>query len=410
MRKSFLALFMAMGLVAAANAQDQQEATSEEAAVANASESINHWSLAVKGGINYLRNADQKVDFEIGGVVERTFNPRWGLGIEYMYLKNKNEAMNGYGEMDGYNHGIDIFGSINMSNIIAPYRSAGWQKLNWYVNGGLGVTIYDNEFEGGESYDGVKMLFIPSTDLEYNVCKYIALFLDAQYRMNSNREQTNFAYGRSFFSANFGVRVLFGGESNIRNIAWADYVPQVEVPDLTPLFEAQKKELDEKSAAMQKVIDDQNAAIKDLEAKIKFTQDSLDRHIYQTKPKVAYTPTAEEAQIIKTALSNLEFESAKSTIKSSSFTYLDGLAELLKKHPEWSVKLSGHTDNTGNASKNLQLSKDRAAAVKNYLVSKGADSANIETEGYGQTKPIASNNTAAGKAKNRRVEVNLYSK
>ena len=141
MRKSFLALFMAMGLVAAANAQDQQEATSEEAAVANASESINHWSLAVKGGINYLRNADQKVDFEIGGVVERTFNPRWGLGIEYMYLKNKNEAMNGYGEMDGYNHDIDIFGSINMSNIIAPYRSAGWQKLNWYVNGGLGVSL-----------------------------------------------------------------------------------------------------------------------------------------------------------------------------------------------------------------------------------------------------------------------------
>jgi len=82
----------------------------------------------------------------------------------------------------------------------------------------------------------------------------------------------------------------------------------------------------------------------------------------------------------------------------------------LKKHPEWSVKLSGHTDNTGKAAKNLQLSKDRAAAVKNYLVSKGADAANIESEGYGSSKPIASNNTAAGKAKNRRVEVELFSK
>ena len=409
MKKSFLALFMAMGLVAGANAQEQ-EATSEEAAVANASESVNHWSLAVKGGINYLRNADQKVDMEIGGLVERTFNPRWGMGIEYMYMKNNNEAMKGHGEMTGYNHDIDIFGSINLSNIIAPYRSAGWQRLNWFINGGLGVTIYNNEFEGGDSYDGVKLLIIPSTDLEYNVCKWVALFLDAQYRMNTNREQTNGAYARSFFSANFGVRVMFGGENNIRNIAWADYIPQVEVPDMTPLFEAQKKELDEKTAAMQKEIDDQNDQIKNLESKIKFTQDSLDRHIQATKPKVAYTPTAEEAQIIKTALSNLEFESAKATIKSTSYTYLDGLAELLKKHSEWSVKLSGHTDNTGNAAKNLQLSKDRAAAVKDYLVSKGADAANIESEGYGQTKPIASNNTAAGKAKNRRVEVELFSK
>jgi OOP family OmpA-OmpF porin len=411
MKKSFLALFMAMGLVAGVNAQD--EATSEEAAVANASESINHWSLAVKGGINYLRNADQKVDFEIGGVVERTFNPRWGMGIEYMFLKNNNEAMNHRGEMDGANHDIDVFGSINLSNIIAPYRSAGWQKLNWYVNGGLGVTIYNNEFAAtpeAKTYDGCKMLGVIGTDLEFNVAKYIALFLEGQYRINSNREQTNFAYGRSFISANFGIRVLFGGESNIRNIAWADYIPGVEVPDLTPMFEAQKKELDEKAAAMQKEIDDQNAQIKNLEAKIKFTQDSLDRHIYQTKPKVAYTPTAEEAQIIKTALSNLEFESAKATIKSTSFTYLDGLAELLKKHPEWSVKLSGHTDNTGKAASNLKLSKDRAAAVKNYLVSKGADAANIESEGYGSSKPIASNNTAAGKAKNRRVEVELFSK
>ncbi len=409
MKKSFLALFMAMGLVAGVNAQDQ-EAVAEEAAVSNASESINHWSLAVKGGINYLRYADQKVDFEVGGVVERTFNPRWGMGIEYMFLKNNNEAMRGCGEMDGANHDIDIFGSINLSNIIAPYRSAGWQKLNWFVNGGLGVTIYKNAFDGQEDpLKGVKMLGVAGTDLEYNVCKYIALFLEAQYRMNSNSEQAP-AYGRSFICGNFGIRVMFGGESNIRNIAWADYIPQVEVPDLTPLFEAQKKEMDEKAAAMAKEIDDQNKQIKDLEAKIKFTQDSLDRHIKATKPKTAYTPTAEEAQIIKTALANLEFESAKATIKSSSFTYLDGLADLLKKHPEWSVKLAGHTDNTGNAAKNLQLSKDRAASVKNYLVSKGADKANIETEGFGQTKPIASNNTAAGKAKNRRVEVELFSK
>ena len=89
---------------------------------------------------------------------------------------------------------------------------------------------------------------------------------------------------------------------------------------------------------------------------------------------------------------------------------MNGWAEVLVKHPEWSVKLSGHTDNVGKAAKNLQLSKDRATSVRTYLVNKGVDAANIESEGFGSSKPIASNNTAAGRAKNRRVEVSLFSK
>lgn len=411
MKKSYLALIAAMGLAFNVNAQEATEAASEEQqAEAASSESFNHWSVGVEGGINYLRNSDQKVGLAIGGLVERTFNPRWGLGVEYMFIKKDQDPIKGFSEMNAKFNDIDIYGSVNLSNIIAPYRSAGWQKLNWFATAGLGATIYNYEFENGADDNGAKLLMLGGSKLEYNVCKWIGIFLGAQYRLHTNGEYVNNAAGRSIFDAVLGVRVKFAGESNIRNIAWVDYIPQVELPDFSNVFDAQKKACEEANAKLEQKIDDQNAQIKKLQNDIKFTQDSLDRHIKATKPKVAYKPTVEEAKIIETAMSNLEFESGKAIIKEGSFTYLNGLAELLVKHPEWSVKLSGHTDNVGKAAKNLQLSKDRAASVRSYLVNKGVDSANIESEGFGSSKPIASNNTAAGRAKNRRVEVSLFSK
>ncbi len=403
MKKSFLALFAAMGLAFTANAQEEA-ATEQAQAEAAASESFNHWSVAVEGGVNYFRCADQKVGLAIGGLVERTFNPRWGMGLEYMFMKKE------INEFDIKHNDIDLFGSVNISNIIAPYRSAGWQKLNWYGTAGLGATIYKNAAENEDADKGAKFLMLGGTKLEYNVCKWVGIFLAAQYRLHTNGEQVSNKVGRSAATGLLGVRVKFAGESNIRNIAWADYIPQVEMPDFSNVIEAQKKACEEANAKLEQKIEDQNAQIKKLQNDIKFTQDSLDRHIKATKPKVAYTPTQEEAKIIQTAMSNLEFESGKAIIKEGSFPYLNGLAELLVKHPEWSVKLSGHTDNVGKAAANLQLSKDRAASVKSYLTNKGVQAANIESEGFGATKPIASNNTAAGRAKNRRVEVNLFSK
>ncbi|HEY1166646.1 MAG TPA: OmpA family protein, partial [Chitinophaga sp.] len=74
----------------------------------------------------------------------------------------------------------------------------------------------------------------------------------------------------------------------------------------------------------------------------------------------------------------------------------------------FSLKLAGHTDNVGRDDNNMRLSKDRAESVKQYLVSQGANPSRIEATGYGETQPIASNKTAAGRQKNRRVEFTLY--
>ena len=117
--------------------------------------------------------------------------------------------------------------------------------------------------------------------------------------------------------------------------------------------------------------------------------------------------TEEDRRIVKEAIKNLEFDLGKATIRSSSFESLDKVADILIKK-NFSLKLAGHTDNIGSDENNLRLSKDRAESVKAYLVSKGANPSRIEATGYGESQPIASNKTAEGRQKNRRVEFTLY--
>ena len=114
-----------------------------------------------------------------------------------------------------------------------------------------------------------------------------------------------------------------------------------------------------------------------------------------------------EEEIIKRAFDNLEFDTNKDIIRSTSFPSLDELAALLKSKPSYGLRLAGHTDNVGDDAKNMQLSHDRAQAVKNYLVSKGASTDTIIVEYYGETKPIATNDTPEGRQKNRRVEMSI---
>ncbi|HIP36440.1 MAG TPA: hypothetical protein EYG85_06265 [Crocinitomix sp.] len=115
----------------------------------------------------------------------------------------------------------------------------------------------------------------------------------------------------------------------------------------------------------------------------------------------------EEQEVINTAFENLEFETAKAIIKEVSYESLEDLAELLIKKPEWRIKVAGHTDSQGAAQSNLILSKKRAEAVKQFLVSRGVSADRIIVQYFGETKPIADNNTAEGRQKNRRVEMEI---
>ena len=117
---------------------------------------------------------------------------------------------------------------------------------------------------------------------------------------------------------------------------------------------------------------------------------------------------AEEQKILEKAFASLEFSSGNDVIKATSLPALKNLATLMKTHAtDWTLKLSGHTDNQGNAAKNLLLSEKRVKAVKKYLVSKGVLANIVNVEWFGQTVPIADNATEAGRQKNRRVEMKV---
>jgi OOP family OmpA-OmpF porin len=107
------------------------------------------------------------------------------------------------------------------------------------------------------------------------------------------------------------------------------------------------------------------------------------------------------------AATAIQFETGKSAIKKTSNKILDEIVNILNEYPDYYMTIDGHTDNTGNAAKNLELSKQRANAVKEYFVSKGIEGSRIETDGHGDTQPKASNKTAKGRAQNRRVDMDL---
>jgi len=108
--------------------------------------------------------------------------------------------------------------------------------------------------------------------------------------------------------------------------------------------------------------------------------------------------------------SRVEFDLGRAAVKSAYYPSLDGLVNLLRQYPDWNLLLKGYADSTGSASANLKLSQDRANAVKNYLVGKGAQANKIQAEGFGQANPIGDNKTAAGRAMNRRVEIELQTR
>ncbi len=115
------------------------------------------------------------------------------------------------------------------------------------------------------------------------------------------------------------------------------------------------------------------------------------------------------AQVSSFTLRQVTFESARATIRPSSFPELDSLAAGLAGDPTLRVEIAGHTDDTGLPDTNERLSLARAEAVRQYLIGKGIAGERLVARGYGQTRPVATNATPEGRAANRRVEVSRLS-
>ena len=120
-------------------------------------------------------------------------------------------------------------------------------------------------------------------------------------------------------------------------------------------------------------------------------------------------PAIEDAVIEKVnyAAQNILFVTGKYTLQSSSNKGLNEVVKVLEETPDLKISIAGHTDNVGNEASNLLLSQNRANTVKQYFIKKGISESRITVNGYGEEQPIADNKTAAGRTKNRRVELTL---
>jgi len=107
---------------------------------------------------------------------------------------------------------------------------------------------------------------------------------------------------------------------------------------------------------------------------------------------------------------SVKVKTGRDELLASSKTILDEIVSIMEEYPESSMRISGHTDDVGDATKNQTLSEDRAASCKTYLQSKGIDLNRMEDAGFGESQPKVPNTSAANRAENRRVEFELFVK
>ncbi len=122
--------------------------------------------------------------------------------------------------------------------------------------------------------------------------------------------------------------------------------------------------------------------------------------------KIAQVKKTENGLLVQMK-NDILFDVGSDGVKPEGVTELAKMGDILAKYGDDRVRIEGHTDSTGDAAHNQALSERRAVAVKTILVSRGVKETQISTLGLGETKPVADNKTADGRAKNRRVELHI---
>ncbi len=392
---------------------------------------ISKWSIGLKGGMSTVRGIDYGSEFEraynpIGGIfVERTANPFYGIGLDYMYHMNNVD-----GKLAGLTpakytstiHQIQAFTSINLSNIVAKYRSMKKQKTNLYFVYGLGAGIgsYDDDLPlPGASASESGLLSLSSSfgvNVTRNITKSIEVGLEGKYQWNSNADFAP-AGANGFYVADINLRYKLNGVNNTRNISLTDFEKMnsrregtQEAIDRLQYELARQGEAIKKLEAKESSDSIDGVAIKDIIMGQQYQMDQLTKQLTRTRKDLyrhlnATDPSYLTGDTAQYDISTFGFETGSSKLTKSAFVVLDTILTQLQTNTIWSVKVKGHTDNTGSDLINKPLSERRADAVKKYFVKKGIETKRIETAGFGSSKPIACNDDEAGKAKNRRVEI-----
>ncbi|MDN3585140.1 OmpA family protein [Pedobacter aquatilis] len=404
------------------------------------------WSIGVNaGGLTPLsplggRNdfSNNKTSFGYGLYVKKQLTNYFSLRLDGVMGKLKGDNSEAYDSGFSNTSTVSAFDtklnySASLNAVFNMFNIDMFRKENavqLYASAGAGLAGYKPTITtagGSSAYAGGKTineLIIPvgvgakfkvsdgvNIDLGWTINYVDGDNLDGLYR-NGNNDKYNYAYAGLEFALGKGKQLAF------HNPVAATYDEALAAKNTA---NALKGDLDAQKAENAKLRSEMADLLKDTDGD--GVADKLDKCPgtpsgtvvdgsgcpLKTPEKVVekVVITDEDRKVVNEAIKNLEFDLNKSTIRAKSFASLNRVAGLLVQK-NFSLKLAGHTDNTGSKELNLRLSKARAESVKAYLVSQGANASRIEATGYGMGQPIATNKTAAGRQKNRRVEFTLY--
>ena len=245
-----------------------------------------------------------------------------------------------------------------------------------YVAAGAGIVNYDTKWSGSKHND---FILNAGPGLKYFLTKNMALRGDVRYVMEF---KGNSLYYNLLYCA--GLTFEFGGEGP---------EPVVAAPPIK----------EKKCPPAPAGCVEEDWCLKDSDGD--GVPDCLDKCPDTPKgTKVdakGCPPVVEQETII---FRNILFDFDKTNLKPASFPILDEVVEYLKNRPGVRMEIQGHTDGIGTAEYNIRLSEGRAISVKKYLIKNGISTDRLETKGFGLTKPLAPNDTAQNRARNRRVE------
>lgn len=272
-----------------------------------------------------------------------------------------------------------------------------------YLTIGAGASFNRQEKTAGPETTWTQFTAQGGLGLEFFINEYTSIGAEGLYHDFLNKNHNS--YGLP--SAVAMMNLYFGEGPNLRR-AKADAAAQKRRADLATQQAADANQR-ANNAQAQALTDQQQAQID--AAKALAAKAEADR---QAQAMQAQTSQAQaELDAIKQMIAHkdmepVDFNTAKADLLPGSRAALDKIGLIAKKYPNLKMRVEGHTDSQGDNTYNLNLSQKRADAVRNYLVSTGVPANQVVAAGFGKTRPIASNDTAEGRAQNRRVEFMFF--
>ncbi|MCD8520995.1 MAG: OmpA family protein [Saccharospirillaceae bacterium] len=268
--------------------------------------------------------------------------------------------------------------------------------LKPYITAGLGYERFDSAFP--RKFEGEGVLLALGSGVEYNFSRNF--FARAEINVNDIVSES---FEHLMFMGKIGY--AFGSRSS--------YKPQ-QAAVVTTVSDSDNDGVSDSQDLCPGTVT--NTAVNELGCAVTAAspepavEEKAEEVIDCNKVSAEMARSVPECAVFQGRLNNIVFKSGSSELTAPSEATLADIAAQLQRYPATQVSIAAYTDSSGNEALNLQLSKDRAEAVRRFLMGHGIASDRLSAEGYGEANPVADNSTREGRAKNRRVEFSVVRK